>query len=74
MPAVAKDIAATETVARATPDTTPIVTTLYDLITALNEEVAPWEDDLVTDTVAHLCHTGKLHFLRVSGDCEVVRI
>jgi hypothetical protein len=72
MPAGVEDIAATEAVERATPDTTPIVTTLYDLITTLNEEVEPWEDDLVTDTIAHLCKTGKLRFLRVAGDCEVV--
>ena len=67
MPAGVEDIAATEMVERATPDTTSITTTLYDLITALNEAVEPWEEDLVTDTVVHLCQTGKLHFLRVAG-------
>ena len=72
MPAVAEDIAAIETVDRAITDTMPIVTTLYDLISAINEEVEPWEDDRVIDAVVHLCNTGKLHFLRVSGDCEVV--
>jgi predicted dinucleotide-binding enzyme len=73
MPAIAEDIAAMETVTLATSDTTPVVTTLYDLITALNKEVEePWEDDIVIDTVVHLCNTGKLHFLRVPGDCEVV--
>jgi len=72
MPAVAEDIAAVETVELETTDTTPIVTTLYDLIAVLNEQVEPWEEDVVTNAVVDLCNTGHLHFLRVPGDCEVV--
>ena len=72
MPAVAEDITAVETVDLETPEQTVIVTTLYDLIAALNEQVEPWEEDVVIAAVAHLCNTGNLHFLRVPGDCEVV--
>jgi hypothetical protein len=72
MPAVAEDIAAVETVELEISDPTPIVTTLYDLLTALNEEVEPWQEDVVTAAVVDLCHAGRLHFLRVPGDCEVV--
>lgn len=45
------------------PSQTPIITTLYDLIAALNAASAPGEEDLVTAAVAHLCHTGRLRFL-----------
>jgi hypothetical protein len=73
MPAVAEEMAAVETVELETMETTPIVTTLYDLITVLNEQVEPWEeDDVVIDVVVDLCNTGNLHFLRVPGNCEVV--
>lgn len=41
----------------------PIITTLYDLIAALNEEAEAGEEDVVTATVVHLCHTGRLRFL-----------
>ena len=74
MPAVAEDITAVERVEIDTSNQTrtPIITTLYDLIAALNEEVEPWEDDVVTAAGVHLCNTGNLHFLRVPGNCEVV--
>jgi hypothetical protein len=72
MPAVTDEIAGAETMAQKTPDMAPITTTLYDLIAALNEEVEVWEDNMVTATVAHLCHTGNLHFLRLPLDCEIV--
>jgi len=72
MPAVVEDIVAIETVEVETAETTPIVTTLYDLIAALDEEVDPWEDDVVIAAVADLCNTGRLHFLRVPGGCEVI--
>ena len=72
MPAVAEDMGAVETVERETPDTTSIVTTLYDVIAALNDEVEPWEDDVVTATVVDLCTTRRLQFLHVPEDCEVV--
>jgi hypothetical protein len=72
MPAVAEEMAAVETVERETMETTPIVTTLYDLIAVLNEQGEPWEEDVVIDAVVDLCNTGNLHFLRVPGNCEVV--
>jgi hypothetical protein len=73
MPAVAEEVAAVETVELETMETTPIVSTLYDLIAVLNEQVEPWEeDDVVIDAVIDLCNTGNLHFLRVPGNCEVV--
>ena len=72
MPAVAEDIAAVEIVELETTETTPIVTTLYDLIAAFNEQVEPWEEDVVTAAVADLCNTGRLHFLNAPKDCEVV--
>ena len=72
MPAVAEDITAVETVELATPETTPIVTTLYDLIATLTEEVEPGEDDVVTATVVHLCNTGRLRFLGMPRNCEIV--
>lgn len=40
-----------------------IITTLYDLIAALNDEVEAGEEDAVTAAVTHLCHTGRLRFL-----------
>jgi hypothetical protein len=43
----------------------PLITTLYDLIAALTEDVEPWEDDVVTAAVVHLCQTGRLRFLRL---------
>ena len=41
----------------------PIITTLYDLIAALNEEIDVGEENAVTAAVVHLCHTGRLRFL-----------
>lgn len=35
-------------------------TTLYDVIMAINEEVPPEEDALVTETVLHLINTGQI--------------
>ena len=72
MPAVAEDIAAVETVALGTMETTPIVTTLYDLIAALNDQVDPWEENMVTARVVDLCKTQRLRFLHAPKDCEVV--
>ena len=72
MPAVAEDIAGVEAVELEPTDTTPIVTTLYDLIAALNEQVEPWEEDVVTAAVVDLCSTGRLRFLNAPENCEVV--
>jgi len=43
-----------------------IVTTLYEVIAALNEQVGPEEDDTVTDAVMHLCRSGRLRLLDAS--------
>ena len=72
MPAVAEDMGAVETVERETPETLCIVTSLYDVIAALNDEVEPWEEDVVTATVVDLCKTRRLQFLNVPEECEVV--
>jgi len=73
MPAIAEDLVAFETAEMATSEQTPIVTTLYDLIAALQEEVEPWEDDLVTSAVADLCNSKRLHFINLPDHREVVR-
>lgn len=41
----------------------PVITTLYDLIAALNEEAGADEEAVVTAAVVHLCQTGRLRFL-----------
>lgn len=46
-----------------TATSTMMVTTLYDVIAALNEQVGPEEDDVVTDAVLHLCQSGRLRLL-----------
>jgi hypothetical protein len=45
------------------PGRTRLVTTLYDLITALHESIEPGEEDLVTAAVVHLLHAGHVKFL-----------
>ena len=74
MPAVAEDITAVERVEIEISNRTrtPIITTLYDLIAVLNAQVEPWEDDVVTATVVHLCNVGRLRFLGVPGDYRVI--
>ena len=49
----------------------PIVTTLYDLIAALNEDVEVGEEDVVTAAVVHLCHSGRLRFLDDPRSIEI---
>ena len=41
------------------PGRTRIVTTLYDLITALHESIEPGEEDLVTAAVVQLLNAGR---------------
>ena len=41
-----------------------IRTTLYDLIEAIHDEVAPEEEGLVIATMMHLLSTGRIRFLR----------
>ena len=50
---------------------TPTITTLYELITALQDQVAPEDDAAVTATVVHLFNADYVKFLNMSGDCEV---
>ena len=45
------------------PGRTRLVTTFYDLITALHESIEPGEDDLVTAAVVHLVNAGNVKFL-----------
>ena len=40
-----------------------IVTTFYDLITALYESIEPGEEDLVTAAVVHLVNAGHVTYL-----------
>jgi hypothetical protein len=43
----------------------PVVyTTLYDLIAAVNEALAPGEEDFTGPIVAHLLRAGRARFLR----------
>lgn len=47
----------------ATQQSDRIVTTLYEVIALLNEQVGPEEDDAVTEAIVHLCRSGQLRFL-----------
>ena len=50
--------------------TRPVVsTTLYDLIAAVNEAIAPGEEALTVPIVAHLLRAGRAHLLR-DGDVD----
>lgn len=42
------------------PKATPIRTTLYELIEAINEEVPPGKDWVVSEVVLHLLETGQI--------------
>ena len=64
---VAGDITASEVEA---PSRTRIVTTLYDLIAALHDSIAPGEEALVTAAVVHLLHSGRVKFLGRPLRCE----
>jgi len=48
-----------------TTSSTPvrITTTLYDLVEAVNMEVSPAEDRLVTAAVMHLINSGRARFV-----------
>ena len=47
---------------------TPTITTLYELIEALQNQVEPEDDVVVTAAVVHLCNAGYVKFLNMSGD------
>ena len=72
MPAVAAALTPGATVERAALVQPPLITTLYDLIAALTEYVEPWEDEVVTAAVVHLCQTGRLRFLSMPTACTLV--
>jgi hypothetical protein len=48
-----------------------VYTTLYDLIAAVNDAIAPGEEACVTPMVVHLLRTGQARFLR---DVDVVML
>jgi hypothetical protein len=54
------------------PDPAPIVTTLRELIEAINEEVEPEEDYLVAEAVSHLLETGRIRVLNPKGELEIL--
>ena len=60
MPALATYSATTPASAS---DSTSITTTLYDLVAALNEEVNPEDDALVTAAVVHLINANRARFV-----------
>jgi len=47
---------------RKSPEITTIHTTLYDLSAALNAEVGPDEEDVLTAAVMHLLNTHRVTF------------
>ncbi|MCZ6874782.1 MAG: hypothetical protein O7G88_14850 [bacterium] len=63
--------AMTKTGTQAPSQQAPIITTLYDLIAALNEDVEVGEENVVTAAVVHLCHSGRLRFLDDPRDIEI---
>ena len=60
MPALATYPAATSV---ASSDPASITTTLYDLVAALNAEVNPEDDALVTAAVVHLINSHRARFV-----------
>jgi hypothetical protein len=46
------------------PTCTVVYTTLYDLIAAVGDAIAPGEEDCVAPIVAHLIRSGHAQFLR----------
>jgi len=52
-------------------ETAHIETTLGELIGAINEEVGPEEDYLVSKTVLHLIEAGGIRFLNPRGCVEI---
>ena len=68
MPALATYQAATPA---ASSDPTSIMTTLYDLVVALNAEVDPEDDALVTAAVVHLINMNRSRFV---GSCKRLTI
>ena len=49
----------------------PTITTLYDLIEALQAQFAPEDDATVTAAVVHIFNAAPVKFLNISGSCAV---
>jgi hypothetical protein len=71
MSAVVEESATIETFAVSPRVHTPTITTLYDLIEAFQDQVAPEDDAAVTAAVAHLFNAAYVKFLAMSEDCGV---
>ncbi len=56
----------------ADPEPAPIVTTLGELIEAINEKVEPKEDNLVAKAVSYLIDTGEIRFLNPKEELEIL--
>lgn len=69
--AVAEEFPTIDTFAVSARAHTPTITTLYDLIEAFQDQVAPEDDVAVTAAVAHLFNTTHVKFLAMSEDCGV---
>lgn len=61
MPAVIDDVIALE---QEDASESVVYTTLYDLVAAVNDAIAPGEEACVTPIVAHLLRAGQARFLR----------
>ena len=59
------------TIAPAHSGSTTVKTTLHELIEAINKEVEPGEDRLVTETVLDLIDTGQVKFLGSIGESDI---
>jgi hypothetical protein len=47
-----------------------IITTLYDLIEAMQDEVEPDDDGLIVASIIHLLQSGRITFLGAVADSE----
>lgn len=56
----------------ATTEVPRITTTLYDLVAALNAEVGPEDDHLVTAAVMHLINSGRTRFIGSRKQVQIV--
>ena len=72
MLAVAEGATIPTTVEAGVSTESPIITTLYDLMAILQDEVEPWSDNDVTTAVVQLCKTGHLHFLNRADEREAI--
>ncbi len=56
----------------ATTSPRPTTITLYDLISALNDQVGSWEEDIVIYTMVVICNCSYLRFLNIPPEYQVV--